>query len=40
MDREQPGARDIAARIVTLPTHAYVPVDLGRTIRTVLARAA
>jgi dTDP-4-amino-4,6-dideoxygalactose transaminase len=40
MDREQPGARDIAARIVTLPPHAYVPVDLGRTIRTVLARAA
>lgn len=39
-DCEQPGARDIASRIVTLPTHAYVPADLGRAVRAVLARAA
>ena len=27
-----PGARDVARRIVTLPTHAYSPLDLGRRI--------
>lgn len=27
-----PGARDVARRIVTLPTHAYTPSDLGRRV--------
>lgn len=31
-----PGARAVAERIVTLPTHAYVPGDLGERVRTIL----
>jgi perosamine synthetase len=34
----QPGSRRVAASVVTLPTHAYVPGDLGARVREVLAR--
>lgn len=36
--RETPGARDVAARIVTLPTHGYVPAELPGRVAA-LARA-
>ena len=32
-DREMPGAREVANRIVTLPTHAYSPADLPSRVR-------
>jgi perosamine synthetase len=33
----QEGARNVAASVVTLPTHAYVPEDLGSRVRAILA---
>jgi perosamine synthetase len=33
--RPTPGAREVASRIVTLPTHGYSPPDLGRRIAAV-----
>ena len=33
----QEGSRRVAASVVTLPTHAYVPRDLGSRVREVLA---
>ena len=35
----QEGSRAVAASVVTLPTHAYVPKDLGARVRAVIARA-
>jgi perosamine synthetase len=35
-DLQQPGAEQVAETIVTLPTHAYVPGDVGIRIRAVL----
>jgi perosamine synthetase len=35
-----PGARQLAAEIVTLPTHGHCPPDLGSRIRSLLAPAA
>jgi dTDP-4-amino-4,6-dideoxygalactose transaminase len=34
----QAGARAVAASVLTLPTHAYVPDDLGTRVRAILAR--
>lgn len=34
----QEGSRKVAASVVTLPTHAYVPADLGARVREILAR--
>jgi dTDP-4-amino-4,6-dideoxygalactose transaminase len=34
-----PGARDVASRIVTLPTHGYVPPDLAGRVAAVVRRA-
>ena len=34
----QEGSRKVAASVVTLPTHAYVPKDLGARVRDVIAR--
>lgn len=39
-DLDMPGARQVARSIVTLPTHAYCPADLGSRITRVLERAA
>jgi perosamine synthetase len=33
----QEGSRKVAASVVTLPTHAYVPKDLGSRVRDILA---
>jgi perosamine synthetase len=38
-DRECPGARTVAASILTLPTHAYCPPDLATRVRGILAQA-
>lgn len=38
-DRDTPGAREVANRIVTLPTHPYVPANLPMRVREVLSRA-
>jgi perosamine synthetase len=38
-DLRQPGAEIVAATVVTLPTHAYVPADIGRRIRAILDNA-
>jgi len=35
-----PGAREVASRILTLPTHGYAPPDLGSRVAAVLAAAA
>lgn len=35
-DRKCPGSREIAATIVTLPTHAYCPPDLPARVRAVI----
>jgi perosamine synthetase len=37
---ETPGARDVAARILTLPTHAYSPADLAQRVRAIALEAA
>jgi perosamine synthetase len=37
-DLRQPGAERVAATILTLPTHAYVPPDTGSRIRRILER--
>jgi dTDP-4-amino-4,6-dideoxygalactose transaminase len=36
-DRDCPGARAVAASILTLPTHAYCPPDLAARVRGILA---
>ena len=36
--RSTPGAREVASRIVTLPTHAYCPPDLGQRVAEVARR--
>jgi hypothetical protein len=33
-----PGAREVASRIMTLPTHGYSPPDLGQRVAAVAAR--
>jgi hypothetical protein len=38
-DDEFPGAREVAASIITLPTHAYVPGDLAIRVREVVVAA-
>jgi dTDP-4-amino-4,6-dideoxygalactose transaminase len=38
--RDTPGARTVAERILTLPTHAYSPTDLADRVRTILRREA
>lgn len=35
-DLQQPGAERVAATVITLPTHPYVPADIGRRIRAIL----
>jgi dTDP-4-amino-4,6-dideoxygalactose transaminase len=35
---ETPGARDVASRILTLPTHAYSPADLAVRVRDIVAQ--
>jgi dTDP-4-amino-4,6-dideoxygalactose transaminase len=35
-DADMPGARELAAQIVTLPTHGYCQPDLGRRVRSLL----
>ena len=37
---ETPGAREVAARILTLPTHAYCPADMAERVRDIVRRAA
>lgn len=37
-DLRQPGAERVAETILTLPTHAYVPVDAGTRIRRIIER--
>ena len=37
-DRDCPGARAVAASILTLPTHAYCPPDLAARVREILAQ--
>jgi len=37
--QETPGAREIAARILTLPTHAYCPPDLAVRVREIVEKA-
>lgn len=32
-DRDTPGAREVASRIMTLPTHPYTPMDLPARVR-------
>jgi perosamine synthetase len=36
-DLKMPGARMLAAQIVTLPTHGYCPPDLGERVRAIAA---
>jgi dTDP-4-amino-4,6-dideoxygalactose transaminase len=38
--RSTPGAREVASRILTLPTHGYSPPDLAPRVAAVLAAAA
>lgn len=38
-DLVNPGADQVAATIMTLPTHAYVPLDLGRRVRKIVDAA-
>jgi dTDP-4-amino-4,6-dideoxygalactose transaminase len=35
-----PGARSVAERILTLPTHAYCPPDLAERVRAIVQREA
>jgi perosamine synthetase len=37
-NREMPGARTLAAQIVTLPTHGHCPADLGARVRQIAER--
>jgi hypothetical protein len=37
---ETPGAREVAARILTLPTHAYCPPDMAGRVRDIVRQAS
>lgn len=39
-DLEQPGAERVAQTIITLPTHPYVPADLGPRISRIISEAS
>jgi dTDP-4-amino-4,6-dideoxygalactose transaminase len=38
--RPTPGAREVASRIVTLPTHGYAPPEMARQVEVIMQNAA
>jgi len=38
-DRDMPGAREVASRIITLPTHPYTPTELPTRVRQIILDA-